>query len=317
MTASYLRSGNGNQREWRLLTPVEWVKGGFEIRLAEGAPRLKDSEIDELIEEFSESHGGVEEFPKTGYRSLALDLEARVATLRVSNDEWKSYMGTNENPRFFEVMVKRFNKACGTNLSWGEAMGSLGFFDFANKYSANALAQCHSVLTPSGVVVGERSGRVEVERETWHVVGGYFQAVGADIYKKGVPKHNGIPVTNLKKFGTAPESVSEEHLKANAICNIYDESNGTLVPSPDDISYVGIVHELTNNNVELIGIVRTGVSAIGKDWEHGRILHIPLDRIPQFASGQAMVPAGQAALVCAYLREKGLERISDFPFVRR
>src|SRR3989338_147003 len=286
----YLHSVNQNKRDWILLTPAEWIIGGFEIRFGECRARVRDSEIDELIEKRWEEIKGTVAWRKTGFRSLEFDLEKRVLTICVENDDWKAYQGTNLNPDFYRAMLSRFNRAHSANLQEWDMVNSLEFLLFAMKYSANILAQCHAVITPDGIPIGMRSGVVGVEQGVWHVPGGYFQEVGGGIYKADVPVHNGIPVTSIDRFGVNPESVGLSHLKANAVCNLYDESGGACVLSDGDIFYTGLVWELTANvnNVELIGMARSGVP-FGKDWEHEQMLHIPLNKLPEFASLHDMV----------------------------
>lgn len=313
----YLRSWNGNGREWALLTPVEWIKEGFEVRFAEGAERKTDSEIDELIEKNWEKRGRGAAWLKTGFRALELDLEKKVATLRVHNDDWKAYIGTNENPEFYGVMLRRFNRARIANHVLPQVKDNPQFMAFAAEYSANPLAQCHAILTNEGVPVGRRSANVGVEQGVWHVPGGYFQDVGGSIYKKDVPLYMGVPVTPVKRFGTTPGSVTERHLKANAICNIFEESGGILIPSEDDIAYTGIVWQSTNNMVELTGIVKANGGRFGIDHEHEVVLNVPVSHLPAFAKNHQMVPSGQAALVAAYACMNGLERVNDFPILVR
>jgi hypothetical protein len=112
-------------------------------------------------------------------------------------------------------------------------------------------------------------------------------------------------------------SLTESHLRAHAICNVYDETGRTFAPRPEDVQYTGIAFQPSTNNVELIGMITGEAGGGTKDWEHKKIIGVPLEEIPSFVSQHLMVPPGQAALVAVYLLHYGLDSLGNTPFVQQ
>ncbi len=315
--------------EWHLMTPLEWAASGFEIRLTENPDgRRTDSEIEDLIEENWENRQAdrtrkgifVEEpWPKTGYRAHHLNLDERVIEVMVSPADWKSMQGTHYNPEFFELMLKRFNERSQKKLSLPSAHENTMFQSFIAPYLDGALSQCSVIYTGRGIPIGFRSDEVGVADNIWHVPGGYLPGPGEGIYKSEVPILEGTPIVEKKVF-----TLDVESMRANAGVNLFKESGGLLPPGKAKIEYIGVIYELPNHGVQFLSVVHTNIESFGRNWEHkeGQMRHYPIDDIPRlvnnpnFVLGGIILRGGEANLVVAYVREKGLERIAEFPFVR-
>jgi hypothetical protein len=175
------------------------------------------------------------------------------------------------------------------------------------------------IYTASGIPIGFRSDEVGVADNIWHVPGGYLPGPGGAIYKSEVPMLEGKPIVEKKVF-----TLDVESMRANASVNLFKESGGLLPPTKAKIEYIGVIYELPNHGVQFLSVVDTSIERFGRNWEHkeGQIRHYSTDDIPSLVNNPASVLAGrilrggEANLVVAYVREKGLDRIAEFPFVR-
>lgn len=316
-------------REWSLLTPLEWAASGFEIRLVEShESRRTDSEIEGLIEENWEDRqaerkrNGIfveEPWPKTGYRRHQLDLENRVITIVVNQANWKSMQGTDFNPKFFEVMLKRFNERSLRELSLPSCHEDPAFQNFIRPYLDGAMSQCAAVETKSGYPLGLRSDEVGVAPGVWHVPGGYLPGIGEGIYKSKVPEVDGKPIVARRIF-----TLDADSLKDNAKVNLYKESGSQLSRARAEIVYTGLAYELPSHSIEFLSVIRTDLDSFGTNWEHveGKMRHYKLEDLPGLLNHPDALPGGvlnaaEAALSVAYIQKRGLGSVGELKFLSK
>ncbi len=312
--------------QWSLVTPLEWTLSGFDIEFKEGPERKTDSELEALIDEHwsglqSRRHAlGMREekpWPKTGYRSHYLDHKRKVLVIRYSPANWKANLGTNHNPEFFRVLLSRYNHKRRKNLELAEALTDKSFQRFALQHLDGSMSQCAAVETSQGYIVGHRSSDVGVEPDIDHVLGGYLPGIGRGIYKVAVPKIDGSPIVEVEVFGPNHES-----LVANALVNLYQETGGQLNPRTTQVRYTGLIMESNLSTQFLSMATSTGIVGSGRNWENreGSMRYYKPDDIPAYVNKPEMVAggllrSGQACLVAAYVREKRLFGVGQFPFL--